>query len=96
MNKTTATTTVLQRVSLTALALSALWTTTPVLHAADNARQIVEETQKRTTAQSQRYEGILQVFDGKGKVSDKRWTLERLGSHGASRMVLRFTQPAEV
>jgi len=96
MNKTTATTTVLRRASLTALALSALWATTPALRAADNARQIVEETQKRTTAQSQRYEGILQVFDGKGKVSDKRWTLERLGSHGASRMVLRFTQPAEV
>jgi outer membrane lipoprotein-sorting protein len=29
-------------------------------------------------------------------VSDKRWTLERLGSHGNSRMVLRFTAPAEV
>jgi outer membrane lipoprotein-sorting protein len=67
-----------------------------VVSAADNARQIVEESQKRTTAQSQRYEGMLQVFDAKGKVSDKRWTLERLGSHGTSRMVLRFTQPAEV
>lgn len=86
------------RAALSSSALVALWATvaTPVLRAADNARQIVEETQKRTTAQSQRYEGILQVFDGKGKVSDKRWTLERLGSHGASRMVLRFTQPAEV
>ena len=96
MNKTTTTTNVLRRASLTVLACLALWATTPMLHAADNARQIVEESQKRTTAQSQRYEGILQVFDGKGKVSDKRWTLERLGSHGASRMVLRFTQPAEV
>ncbi|MGE3956856.1 MAG: outer membrane lipoprotein-sorting protein [Vicinamibacterales bacterium] len=67
-----------------------------VVRAADDARQVVEESQKRTTAQSQRYEGILQVFDAKGKVSDKRWTLERLGSHGNSRMVLRFTQPAEV
>ena len=44
----------------------------------------------------QRYEGLLQVFDAKGKISDKRWTLERLGSHGDSRMVLRFTVPAEV
>ncbi len=67
-----------------------------VARAADNARQIVEESQKRTTAQSQRYEGVLQVFDAKGKVSDKRWLLERLGSHGTSKMVLRFTQPAEV
>ena len=64
--------------------------------AADDARQIVEEAQKRTDAKSQRYEGLLQVFDAKGKISDKRWTFERLGSHGHSKAVLRFTAPAEV
>jgi hypothetical protein len=64
--------------------------------AADNARQIVDEAQKRTDAKSQRYEGLLQVFDAKGKISDKRWTMERLGSHGESKAVLRFTAPAEV
>jgi hypothetical protein len=63
---------------------------------ADSARQIVEEAQKRTDATSQRYEGLLQVFDTKGKVSDKRWSFERLGSHGRSKAVLRFTAPAEV
>jgi outer membrane lipoprotein-sorting protein len=63
---------------------------------ADNARQIVEEAQKRTDAASQRYEGLLQVFDARGKISDKRWSFERLGSHGQSRAVLRFTAPAEV
>jgi len=67
-----------------------------VARAADNARDIVSEAQKRTDAKSQRYEGLLQVFDSKGKVSDKRWTLERLGSHGQSRVVLRFLAPAEV
>ena len=66
------------------------------MQAADDARQIVEEAQRRTDAKSQRYEGLLQVFDAKGKISDKRWTLERLGSHGDSKMVLRFTAPAEV
>src|SRR5438034_1309291 len=66
------------------------------MNAADNARQIVEEAQKRTDARSQRYEGLLQVFDHNGRISDKRWTLERLGSHGQSRVVLRFTLPAEV
>jgi Outer membrane lipoprotein-sorting protein len=66
------------------------------LVAADNARQIVEEVQKRTDARSQRYEGLLQVFDAKGKISDKRWTMERLGAHGQSKAVLRFTVPAEV
>jgi len=64
--------------------------------AADNARQIVEEAQRRTDAKSQRYEGLLQVFDAKGKITDKRWTFERLGAHGDSKAVLRFTAPAEV
>jgi len=67
-----------------------------VVSAADDARQIVAESQRRTDAKSQRYEGLLQVFDSKGKVSDKRWTLARLGSHGDSKMVLRFTAPPEV
>jgi hypothetical protein len=61
-----------------------------------SARSIVEEAQKRTNAASQRYEGLLQVFDAKGKISDKRWMFERLGSHGQSKAVLRFTGPAEV
>jgi len=64
--------------------------------ATPDARQVVEEAQKRTDAKSQRYEGLLQVFDAKGKVSDKRWTFERLGAHGQSKAVLRFTAPAEV
>lgn len=66
------------------------------LAAADNARDIIAEAQKRTDAKSERYEGVLQVFDAKGKIADKKWTLERLGSHGDSKVVLRFTEPAEV
>jgi outer membrane lipoprotein-sorting protein len=64
--------------------------------AADDARQIVSEAQKRTEAKSHRYEGLLQVFDTKGHIGDKRWSFERLGSHGHSKAVLRFTAPAEV
>src|SRR5581483_10301526 len=63
---------------------------------AQDARQIVDESQKRTDATSQRYEGLLQVFDAKGKISDKRWTFDRIGAHGDSKSVLRFTAPAEV
>jgi hypothetical protein len=66
------------------------------LDAVEDARGIVLEAQRRTEARSQRYEGLLQVVDTRGKVADKRWTLERLGSHGDSKMVLRFTAPAEV
>ena len=61
-----------------------------------DAQRIVEEAQKRTDATSQRYEGLLQVFEAKGKISDKRWSFERLGSHGQSKAVLRFAAPAEV
>jgi len=66
------------------------------LLAADDARQIVQEAQRRSEAASERYEGSLQVFDAKGKIADKRWEFTRLGSHGTSKAVLRFTAPAEV
>ena len=64
--------------------------------AAQSAREIMQESQRRAEASSQRYEGLLQVIDAKGRVTDKRWEYTRLGSHGASKSVLRFTAPAEV
>jgi len=70
--------------------------TTAAVPRPDDARTIVNEAQRRSTAASQRYEGLLQVFDSKGKVADKRWTYERIGSHGRSKVILRFTAPAEV
>jgi len=77
--------------------LLALWTC--VLAAslsAQDPRQIVEEAQRRSRASSQRYEGILQVIDAKGRVSDKRWRYDRIGSHGNSKAILRFAEPPEV
>ena len=59
-------------------------------------RQIVEEAQRRTTTQSQRYEGTLRVIDARNKVTEKRWQYDRIGSHGSSKAVLRFTAPPEV
>lgn len=63
---------------------------------AQDARQIVVEMQRRAQADSQRYEGYLEVIDARSKVTTKRWRYDRLGSHGASKAVLRFTAPAEV
>ena len=57
---------------------------------------MMEEAQRRTEATSQHYEGLLQVVDSKGKISDKRWVYDRVGSHGRSKSVLTFVQPAEV
>src|SRR3990172_6222078 len=54
---------------------------------AQDARQIMGEVQKRADATSQHYEGLLQVINAQGKISDKRWTFDRLGSAGASRSI---------
>lgn len=63
---------------------------------AQDARQIVAESQKRTRSDSQRYEGTLKVTDASRKVTEKRWIYDRLGSHGNSKTVLRFNAPPEV
>jgi hypothetical protein len=79
-----------------AVLASILCATRMPLVAADPARQIVDEVERRSTAKSQRYEGVLQSYDEKGKTSEKRWTFEEVGSHGDSKAIIRFTDPAEV
>lgn len=59
-------------------------------------RTIVEETQKRSSAKSQAYEGTLRVVKEGSKIAEKRWSFERIGSHGDSKSILRFSAPAEV
>jgi len=66
------------------------------LDAADDPRAIMTQVQKRTQAQSQQYEGVLKVTDAAGKSSEKGWVYQRTGSNGASKVVIRFTLPAEV
>jgi hypothetical protein len=63
---------------------------------AQEPRAIVEEAQRRSISMSQRYEGTLRVINDKNKVTEKRWIFERIGSHGNSKSVLRFSAPAEV
>lgn len=66
------------------------------LRAADDPRAIITEVQNRSRSDSQQYEGLLKVIDANGKASEKGWTYERIGSHGASKVIIRFTVPAEV
>ena len=63
---------------------------------AQDARQIVEKSQQRSTSKSQHYEGSLQVIDPKHKISTKSWIFDRIGSFGESKSILRFTSPPEV
>ncbi len=66
------------------------------LLAAQDARQIVAESENRSRSKSQRYEGTLEVIGASNKVSIKRWEYRRIGSFGNSKAILRFTAPAEV
>ena len=67
----------------------------PIL-AADDAQTIVDEAQKRATTKSERYVGLLQSFTADGNKSEKRWVFERIGAHGESKSIIRFTEPPEV
>lgn len=64
--------------------------------AAQDARQIVEESQRRGRSNSQRYEGVLEVIGADGKTSSKSWQSVRLGAYGNSKAVIRFSAPAQV
>ena len=87
----------MNKVLVLTLAAATLWLSpAPVILAADNARDIVAEAQKRTTSDSERYEGLLQTVTSGKKTSEKRWVFERIGSHGNSKSVIRFTAPSEV
>jgi outer membrane lipoprotein-sorting protein len=64
--------------------------------AAQDARQIVQESQRRGRSNSQRYEGELEVLAASGKTTKKSWQSYRIGSYGNSKSIIRFTAPAEV
>ncbi|HLH00222.1 MAG TPA: outer membrane lipoprotein-sorting protein [Bryobacteraceae bacterium] len=64
--------------------------------AAQDARQIVAESQNRSRSKSLQYEGTLEVIGPSNKSSVKRWLFERIGAFGTSRAILRFTAPPEV
>ena len=64
--------------------------------AAQDPRQLIEESQRRGRTSSQRYEGSIEVVSADGKTSSKSWQSMRIGSYGNSKAVIRFSAPAEV
>lgn len=61
-----------------------------------DVRKIIEEVQRRSRTNSQRYEGTLQVVDARNRITEKRWQYDRVGAFGESKTVLRFLSPPEV
>jgi len=76
------------------IAASFLLTLSPLF--AQDARQIVAESERRGRSNSQRYEGSLEVISANSKVSTKSWTFQRIGAYGDSKVIIRFLAPAQV
>ena len=69
----------------------------PLLHSAGpSARQILEESDRRTKSDSQYYEGTIAVEDAGGRKREKDWRSWRLGNGGGARSMVQFLTPAEV
>jgi hypothetical protein len=78
----------IHRAGLLLLTVPAAW--------GQSAFEIAQKAQERTLSKSEHYTGTLQVIDARRKVTEKRWIFDRIGSHGDSKSILRFTAPAEV
>lgn len=78
------------------VALFVFLTFCTALACAQDPRQIVQESERRSRATSERYEGDLEVIHGNRKVAKKSWVYTRLGSFGNSKAIIRFTAPPEV
>lgn len=61
-----------------------------------SAAEVAQKAQERTLSKSEHYTGTLQVIDAHRKITEKRWIFDRIGSHGDSKSILRFTAPPEV
>ena len=64
--------------------------------AADRGLEIMKEVERRALADSQSYEGAIEVEDAKGKVLNKSWHFWREGNRGTSKVLVRFDTPPEV
>jgi hypothetical protein len=76
--------------------VSGWWLLINAAASAQDAHQIVGQSQDRARAKSQRYEGTLEMIGSPSNVSLKRWSYERIGSFGSSKAILRFTTPPDL
>jgi hypothetical protein len=76
--------------------LALLLTCGAVAAAADQARDIMLEVEKRALTDSQSYLGAIEVINPKGKTLQRTWRFWREGNLGHSKMLIRFDAPADV
>lgn len=62
----------------------------------DRAVEIMREVEKRGQADSQSYDGAIEVVEPNGKVMKRSWQLWRQGNDGKGKLLLRFDTPPEL
>lgn len=62
----------------------------------ERAVEIMRDVEKRGLADSQSYDGTIDVVEPNGKVLKRSWQLWREGNDGASKLLLRFDTPPEM
>jgi outer membrane lipoprotein-sorting protein len=77
-----------------ALPLLALLLLSPLR--ADDARELLKESEARHRSKTQEYAGELTVVSKDGRVRKKSWKSWRQGYAGDARQLIRFTAPPEV
>jgi hypothetical protein len=60
------------------------------------AVEIMQEVEKRGLADSQSYNGAIEVVEPNGKLTKRSWQLWREGNDGASKLLLRFDTPPDM
>ncbi|MBS1787817.1 MAG: outer membrane lipoprotein-sorting protein [Acidobacteria bacterium] len=63
---------------------------------AQDARKIMENVYKQDTSRDTTWRARMEVYDKKGTVRSKKFTMRKLGGLGNSKTLVRFTDPAEV
>jgi outer membrane lipoprotein-sorting protein len=63
---------------------------------AQDARKLMDTVYKQDNSRDTHWRARLEVYDKKGTVRSKKFSLRKLGSLGNSKTLARFTEPAEV
>lgn len=63
---------------------------------AQDARKIMEGVYKQDSSRDTTWRARMDVYDKKGNVRSKKFTMRKIGGLGNSKTLVRFTDPAEV
>ncbi|MDQ3013955.1 MAG: hypothetical protein M3X11_25040, partial [Acidobacteriota bacterium] len=63
---------------------------------AQDARKVMEGVYKQDNSRDTTWRARMDVYDKKGAMRSKKFTMRKIGGLGSSKTLIRFTDPAEV